>query len=84
MQWVKDKINLSEMMIAVGTFGGPIGMSSRSPCLHCLALTRDTRNKGIRVRSQLDSKPLIYIYTSSGKLISTFEVWISFLFEIIL
>lgn len=25
MQWVKDKINLSEMMIAVGTFGGPIG-----------------------------------------------------------
>lgn len=59
MAWTDHDLNLSEYMIAASKFGGP------------LALTRDAR-KALRVTSHIDSKPFIFIYSSSGILLSKF------------
>lgn len=65
LEWIKDKINLDDYLISVAKFGGAI------------AMTRDP-NKALIVTSSEDSVPWIFIYSSSGRLISKFVVFFNF------
>jgi hypothetical protein len=81
MDWRNDDINLNDYAVAVGKYGGPIGMlllngiktgeTHLQLYTNIIAITRDMR-KILRVKTN-DSKQFIYIYTCSGKLLSKFE-----------
>jgi hypothetical protein len=75
MQWTEQKLDLSEYMIAGAKFGGPIGEFRLYNIDYKKALTRDPR-KALRITSHRDQKPYVFIYSSSGGLISKFLVFI--------
>lgn len=64
MTW--DNLQLSRFLCAVAPFGGPIGTSS---ILHDIAMINDKRLLSIH-----NSKPVMHIYSSSGRLINQFQV----------
>lgn len=61
MAWTKDKMNLDDYLIAAAKNGGPI------------AMTKDP-SKALIVQTNEDSIPYIFIYSSSGRLITKFVV----------
>lgn len=54
-----ESINLEYMNVYAAPFGGPIAV---------------TKNPKLLMKGALSSKPIIYIFTASGRLISTINV----------
>lgn len=60
MEW-GGGINLGDFMVAAASYGGPI------------ALTRDETKF---TKTQQSGKPIIFVFSSSGRKISSFKVYI--------
>lgn len=67
MEW-GGGINLGDFMVAAASYGGPI------------ALTRDETKF---TKTQQSGKPIIFVFSSSGRKISSFKVMSQLLFDVI-